>query len=193
MCLFLLCINGPLGLTLHHFSSSNKLFLFSFKGFYCKSTWFFKQLLSDIIAVFMYITFLHHLFIVFISKWVFPCVSFLQILVNSINASRPAVLYEKVTVSEGGSPLLRDMLFSPDQQYIYTLTDRQVSSCPTNTLGHTFSPSRHVAIAILFRHSVCWDNILLKTLTCDTCKSFCDSNSPYPAPDYSVFAKGTYS
>uniref|UniRef100_A0A4W6C4U6 Plexin A1 n=1 Tax=Lates calcarifer TaxID=8187 RepID=A0A4W6C4U6_LATCA len=42
--------------------------------------------------------------------------------------NRPAVLYEKVTVSEGGSPLLRDMLFSPDQQYIYTLTDRQVSS-----------------------------------------------------------------
>lgn len=49
-----------------------------------------------------------------------------QILVNSSN--RPAVIYEKVTVSEEGSPLLRDMLFSPDQQYIYTLTDKQVSS-----------------------------------------------------------------
>lgn len=45
-----------------------------------------------------------------------------------MSPNRPAVLYEKVTVSEGGSPLLRDMLFSPDQQYIYTLTDRQVSS-----------------------------------------------------------------
>lgn len=50
----------------------------------------------------------------------------LQILVNSFN--RPAVIYEKVTVSEEGSPLLRDMLFSPDQQHIYTLTDKQVSS-----------------------------------------------------------------
>ena len=45
-----------------------------------------------------------------------------------MSASRPAVLYEKVTVSEAGSPLLRDMLFSPDLQHIYTLTDRQVSS-----------------------------------------------------------------
>lgn len=52
----------------------------------------------------------------------------LQILVNSVSPNRPAVLYEKVAVSEGGSPLLRDMLFSPDQQYIYTLTDRQVRS-----------------------------------------------------------------
>uniref|UniRef100_A0A669DWD5 Plexin-A1 n=1 Tax=Oreochromis niloticus TaxID=8128 RepID=A0A669DWD5_ORENI len=45
----------------------------------------------------------------------------------------PAVLYEKVTVSEGGSPLLRDMLFSPDQQYIYTLTDRQVVRVPVES------------------------------------------------------------
>lgn len=50
-----------------------------------------------------------------------------QILVNSQSPNRPAVLYEKVTVSESGSPLLRDMLFSPDKQHIYTLTDRQVS------------------------------------------------------------------
>uniref|UniRef100_A0A668TTT3 Plexin-A1 n=1 Tax=Oreochromis aureus TaxID=47969 RepID=A0A668TTT3_OREAU len=56
-----------------------------------------------------------------------------KILVNSINASHPAVLYEKVTVSEGGSPLLRDMLFSPDQQYIYTLTDRQVVRVPVES------------------------------------------------------------
>lgn len=45
-----------------------------------------------------------------------------------MSPNRPAVLYEKVTVSEAGSALLRDMLFSPDQQYIYTLTDKQVSS-----------------------------------------------------------------
>ncbi|KAK1902057.1 Plexin-A1, partial [Dissostichus eleginoides] len=48
------------------------------------------------------------------------------ILVNSVNPSRPAVLYEKVTVSKAGNPLLRDMLFSPDQQHIYTLTDKQL-------------------------------------------------------------------
>ncbi|TWW61679.1 Plexin-A1 [Takifugu flavidus] len=47
------------------------------------------------------------------------------ILVNSSN--RPAVIYEKVTVSEEGGPLLRDMLFSPDQQHIYALTDKQNS------------------------------------------------------------------
>uniref|UniRef100_A0A7N8YC87 Plexin-A1 n=1 Tax=Mastacembelus armatus TaxID=205130 RepID=A0A7N8YC87_9TELE len=56
-----------------------------------------------------------------------------KILVNSVSPSRPAVLYEKVTVSEGGSPLLRDMLFSPDQQYIYTLTDRQVVRVPVES------------------------------------------------------------
>ncbi|TNM88511.1 hypothetical protein fugu_004765 [Takifugu bimaculatus] len=48
-----------------------------------------------------------------------------KILVNSSN--RPAVIYEKVTVSEEGGPLLRDMLFSPDQQHIYALTDKQNS------------------------------------------------------------------
>uniref|UniRef100_A0A4W6C4L4 Plexin A1 n=1 Tax=Lates calcarifer TaxID=8187 RepID=A0A4W6C4L4_LATCA len=56
-----------------------------------------------------------------------------KILVNSVSPNRPAVLYEKVTVSEGGSPLLRDMLFSPDQQYIYTLTDRQVVRVPVES------------------------------------------------------------
>lgn len=60
----------------------------------------------------------------------------LQILVNSVNPTRPAALYEKVTVSEGGSPLLRDMLFSPDMQYIYTLTDRQVSSSCAAASGY---------------------------------------------------------
>uniref|UniRef100_A0A8C5GLS8 Plexin-A1 n=1 Tax=Gouania willdenowi TaxID=441366 RepID=A0A8C5GLS8_GOUWI len=56
-----------------------------------------------------------------------------KILVNSVSPNRPAVLYEKVTVSEGGSSLLRDMLFSPDQQHIYTLTDRLVSSVPVES------------------------------------------------------------
>lgn len=62
---------------------------------------------------------------------------------NSVSPNRPAVLYEKVTVSEGGNPLLRDMLFSPDQQYIYTLTDRQVSSVlERHKLIHTKIPQR---------------------------------------------------
>lgn len=60
-----------------------------------------------------------------------PCV-LRQILVNSVSPNRPAVLYEKVTVSDGGSPLRRDMLFSPDLQHIYTLTDRQVSNSLTD-------------------------------------------------------------
>ncbi len=46
-----------------------------------------------------------------------------QILVNSI--SPPALLYENVVVNDG-SPILRDLLFSPDHQYLYTLTDKQV-------------------------------------------------------------------
>ncbi|XP_016313573.1 plexin-A1-like [Sinocyclocheilus anshuiensis] len=49
-----------------------------------------------------------------------------KILVNSVSPSRPALLYESVPVSEG-SPVLRDTLFSPDLQFIYTLTDRQAA------------------------------------------------------------------
>lgn len=48
---------------------------------------------------------------------------FFQILVNSV--TQPALLYENVVVSEG-KPILRDMLFSPDHQYIYTLTEKEV-------------------------------------------------------------------
>ncbi|KAJ8400679.1 hypothetical protein AAFF_G00394480 [Aldrovandia affinis] len=47
-----------------------------------------------------------------------------MILVNSVSPSQPALLYENVVVSEG-SPILRDLLFSPDQQHVYTLTDKQ--------------------------------------------------------------------
>ncbi|KAL7859459.1 hypothetical protein SRHO_G00146060, partial [Serrasalmus rhombeus] len=53
-----------------------------------------------------------------------------MILVNSIN--QPALLYENVAVSEGNS-ILRDMLFSPDHQYIYTLTDKEVSRLPVES------------------------------------------------------------
>ncbi|TKS77093.1 Plexin A3 [Collichthys lucidus] len=45
------------------------------------------------------------------------------ILVNSI--IQPALLYENVVVSNG-SPILRDLLFSPDHQHLYALTDKQL-------------------------------------------------------------------
>lgn len=48
---------------------------------------------------------------------------FLQILVNSI--IQPALQYENVAVSDG-NPILRDLLFSHNHQYLYALTDKQV-------------------------------------------------------------------
>ncbi|XP_062419266.1 plexin-A1-like isoform X1 [Pungitius pungitius] len=53
-----------------------------------------------------------------------------KILVNSI--SQPALLYENVVVSDG-SPILRDMLFSPDHQNLYALTDKQVTRVPVES------------------------------------------------------------
>ncbi|TWW56338.1 Plexin-A1 [Takifugu flavidus] len=51
----------------------------------------------------------------------------LWILVNSI--VQPAPQYENVVVSDGHS-ILRDLLFSHDHQYLYTLTDKQVTRVP---------------------------------------------------------------
>lgn len=65
----------------------------------------------------------------------------LQILINSVSLNRPALLYENVVVGEG-CPILRDLLFSPDQHYIYTLTDKQVHTCVytcTPKLLHLFT------------------------------------------------------
>ncbi|XP_062401569.1 LOW QUALITY PROTEIN: plexin-A1b [Sardina pilchardus] len=59
-----------------------------------------------------------------------------KILVNSVSPSRPAMLYENVAVSDGsssGSPILRDLLFSPDLQHLYTLTDKQVTRVPVES------------------------------------------------------------
>ncbi|KAM9751651.1 plexin-A1-like isoform 1-T1 [Menidia menidia] len=53
-----------------------------------------------------------------------------KILVNSI--SQPALLYENVVVSDG-SPILRDLLFSPDHQFLYALTDKQVTRVPVES------------------------------------------------------------
>lgn len=60
-----------------------------------------------------------------------PCL--FQIRVDGVpSASHNALLYETVLVVEG-QPILRDMVFSPDHQYIYLLSDRQVH---TNTHTH---------------------------------------------------------
>ncbi|XP_059189081.1 plexin-A1-like [Centropristis striata] len=53
-----------------------------------------------------------------------------KILVNSV--TQPALLYENVLVSDG-SPILRDLLFSPDHQYLYALTDQQVTRVPVES------------------------------------------------------------
>lgn len=50
-----------------------------------------------------------------------------QIRVDGIPPDQNALLYETVTVVEG-KPILRDMVFSPDHQYIYLLSDRQVNT-----------------------------------------------------------------
>ncbi|KAM4738045.1 plexin-A1-like isoform 1-T1 [Anableps anableps] len=53
-----------------------------------------------------------------------------KILVNSV--SQPALLYENVMVSDG-NPILRDLLFSPDHQFLYALTDKQVTRVPVES------------------------------------------------------------
>ncbi|XP_022533004.2 plexin-A1 [Astyanax mexicanus] len=53
-----------------------------------------------------------------------------KIVVNSVY--QPAQLYENVAVSEG-NPILRDMLFSPNYLYIYTLTENEVSRVPVES------------------------------------------------------------
>ncbi|XP_067095512.1 LOW QUALITY PROTEIN: plexin-A1-like, partial [Osmerus mordax] len=53
-----------------------------------------------------------------------------KILVDSV--SQPALQYESVVVNDG-SPILRDLVFSPDHRHIYTLTDQQVSRVPVES------------------------------------------------------------
>lgn len=57
---------------------------------------------------------------------IFP-LCFRQIRVDGVSPpSQNVLLYETVTVVEG-SPILRDMVFSPDYQYTYLLSDKQVT------------------------------------------------------------------
>nr|XP_006006494.1 PREDICTED: plexin-A3 isoform X1 [Latimeria chalumnae] len=56
-----------------------------------------------------------------------------KIRVDSVpQVSQNALLYETVSVMEG-SPIQRDMVFSPDFQYIYLLNDKQVSRLPVES------------------------------------------------------------
>ncbi|XP_060691320.1 plexin-A1-like isoform X1 [Hemiscyllium ocellatum] len=56
-----------------------------------------------------------------------------KILVDSVSPG-PAgpMLYENVTITEG-SPILRDLVFSPDFQYIYAMSDKRVSRVPVES------------------------------------------------------------
>nr|XP_012613632.1 plexin-A3 isoform X3 [Microcebus murinus] len=49
-----------------------------------------------------------------------------------VDGSQDAHLYETVPVVDG-SPILRDLLFSPDHQHIYLLNEKQVSQLPVET------------------------------------------------------------
>uniref|UniRef100_A0A671QPN7 Plexin A3 n=1 Tax=Sinocyclocheilus anshuiensis TaxID=1608454 RepID=A0A671QPN7_9TELE len=55
-----------------------------------------------------------------------------KVRTNHSVSSTNALLYETVPVVEG-SPILRDMVFSPDYQYIYLLSDKQVSRLPVES------------------------------------------------------------
>ena len=49
-----------------------------------------------------------------------------QILVDLANpGGRPALAYESVLAQES-SPILRDLVLSPDRQYLYAMTEKQV-------------------------------------------------------------------
>ncbi|NP_001345058.1 plexin-A3 isoform 2 precursor [Mus musculus] len=49
-----------------------------------------------------------------------------------VDGSQDAQLYETVSVVQG-SPILRDLLFSPDHRHIYLLSEKQVSQLPVET------------------------------------------------------------
>lgn len=51
-----------------------------------------------------------------------------QILVDLANpGGRPALAYESVVAQEG-NPILRDLVLSPDRQYLYAMTEKQVGA-----------------------------------------------------------------
>lgn len=58
-----------------------------------------------------------------------------QILVDLANpGGRPALAYESVVAQES-SPILRDLVLSPDRQYLYAMTEKQVGDPLLDTWG----------------------------------------------------------
>ncbi|KAK7804639.1 hypothetical protein U0070_011996 [Myodes glareolus] len=56
-----------------------------------------------------------------------------RILVDLANPSgRPALAYESVVAQEG-SPILRDLVLSPNRQYLYAMTEKQVTRVPVES------------------------------------------------------------
>nr|XP_031532217.1 plexin-A1 [Vicugna pacos] len=56
-----------------------------------------------------------------------------KILVDLANpGGRPALAYESVVAQEG-SPILRDLVLSPDHQYLYAMTEKQVTRVPVES------------------------------------------------------------
>lgn len=63
-----------------------------------------------------------------------------QILVDLGNpGGRPALAYESVVAQES-SPILRDLVLSPDRQYLYAMTEKQVGDPLQDTLGGGSAP-----------------------------------------------------
>uniref|UniRef100_A0A8C8ZXI0 Plexin-A1 n=1 Tax=Prolemur simus TaxID=1328070 RepID=A0A8C8ZXI0_PROSS len=56
-----------------------------------------------------------------------------QILVDLASpGGRPALAYESV-VAQDGSPILRDLVLSPDRRYLYAMTEKQVTRVPVES------------------------------------------------------------
>lgn len=61
-----------------------------------------------------------------------------QILVDLANpGGRPALAYESVVAQEG-SPILRDLVLSPDRQYLYAMTEKQVRTTLVDACGWVY-------------------------------------------------------
>lgn len=64
------------------------------------------------------------------------------------------VQYETISVIKDGSPILRDMAFSPDRNYLYVMSERQVGGarglkCPRPTgKGLSVSPSACICLNV---------------------------------------------
>lgn len=68
-----------------------------------------------------------------------------QILVDLANpGGRPALAYESVVAQEG-SPILRDLILSPDSQYLYAMTEKQVSATLLDACGWAYPGELHMA------------------------------------------------